>query len=386
MHMQEYALPRVVTLGRDAPLVMAAVSVREIQSYGVTVQLKKGGYCFHAVRFCPSLQHATLVSAPIMASFAPCYVPTPAARARLSPTAQQRVALSPATHKRLKRIAHRRFGSNAAISRLGSIVLTHYLSHMERFYFGRVGASACAPVPESMRDYDAVIFDMDGVLCDSEVASRRAGAEVFRKFYNTEVNPDDFEPFTGTGEVNFLAGVAGVYDVPNFDGETAKQHFFDVYIKGGYSVELEPFPGVSGLIERIKQMGLKVAVASAADAVKVDANLTAIGLPRSTFSFVTSSDDIVNKKPAPDVFLAAAAGLGVKPERCVVVEDAVAGVQGALAAGMRCVAVATSLSREALEEGGADVVRDEPAFIEISDLFGKDVFGGIDAKEASGSV
>lgn len=289
-------------------------------------------------------------------------------------TANQRIAISPTTHHRLKVLAEKRFRGVGSISKLGSIVLDNYLAHMERAYFGRARVHACAPVPPSKRDFDAVIFDMDGVLCDSEMASRRAGALVMEQHYGVRVKTEDFAAFTGTGEANFLAGVARMYGIDGFDADEAKERFFDIYTRGGYLVDLRAFPGVKGLVNRIKQMGLKVAVASAADAVKVDANLQAIELADGIFDFVTSSDDIVNKKPAPDVFLAAAKGIGIEPSRCVVVEDAVAGVKAALAAGMRCVAVSTSLEAAALDAAGAHVVRAEPGMIEIVDLFGKDVF------------
>lgn len=302
-----------------------------------------------------------------------CYVPPPTGT-RISTGTCSRVALSPSTHKRLKNFASKRMRGPGSVSKLGSIVLDNYLGHMERVYFGRAGAMTCTAIPADKRDIDAVIFDMDGVLCDSEHISRVVGAAVFDQKYGVKVRPEDFAPFTGTGEASFLAGVAGVYNVPGFDAEEAKRAFFQIYVSGGYTLQLTPFTGVVGLISRIAQLGLKVGVASAADAVKVDANLSAIGLPRDSFDFVTSSDDIVHKKPAPDVFLAAARGLGVQPERCVVVEDAVAGVQAALAAGMRCIGVATSLEASALEAAGAHVVRDQPAFIELADLFGSDVF------------
>lgn len=237
--------------------------------------------------------------------------------------------------------------------------------------------SACTPIPTTARDYDGVIFDMDGVLCDSEDISRTVGAAVFKQFYDICVEPDDFAPFTGTGEAAFLGSMAKLQGVSAFDADEAKKQFFELYTTGGYITALEAFPGVIGLVDRIKQLGLKVAVASAADSIKVNANLNAIGLPYDKFDFVTSSDNIVNKKPAPDVFLAAAKGIGITPERCVVVEDAATGVQAALAAGMRCVAVSTSLPKEILHEAGAHVVREQPAFIEIADLFGSDVFADL---------
>lgn len=223
---------------------------------------------------------------------------------------------------------------------------------------------------------------MDGVLCNSEMASRQAAMATLDKFYGIHVTMDDFAPFTGTGEANFLAGVAKLYGLDDFDAEEAKALFFDVYTNDGYTNELQPFPGVIGLVQRVKQMGLKVAVASAADAVKVEANLLAIGLSNESFDCVTSSQDIERKKPAPDVFLKAAEGCGVPSERCVVIEDATAGVVAAKRAGMRCIAVETSLDGGKLREAGADVVRKEPALIEIEDIFGRDVFAG---KELSAS-
>lgn len=282
-----------------------------------------------------------------------------------------RVSINARTHARLRALAIRRFGRKGSASRLGSLVLDEYLSVIERAYFGAPRVTACQKLDDTQRTYDAVIFDMDGVLCDSEHVSRYAAVETLRKHYAVDAMPDDFAPFTGTGEAAFLKGVADKYAVPDFDAEEAKRRFFDIYINGGFVLELRPFPGVLQLVMRIKDLGLKVAVASAADQVKVNANLNAIGLPAHTFDFVTSSDDIVNKKPAPDVFLAAAKGLGLLPQRCVVVEDAAVGVQSALAAGMRCVAVTTSLSEEQLSEHNPHVIRKEPAMIQLTDLFGE---------------
>lgn len=303
-------------------------------------------------------------------TFSTCgYLPPPTALTRLS---EQRIAISPRSHRQLTVLARKRFGGHGRISKLGSLVLGEYLSHMERVYFGAAGLKAVETVPAGQRNYDAVLFDMDGVLCDSEMASRQAGVAVFKKFYGVDVRSDDFAAFTGTGEANFLAGVAGLYGIEGFDGEKAKEEFFDVYIEGGYTAELRPFAGVQGLVQRVKDLGMKVAVASAADRVKVEANLAAIGLAKETFDFVTSSEGIANKKPAPDVFLAAAEGCGVAPARCVVVEDAAAGVIAAKRAGMRCIAVETSLDRVELEEAGADVIRGEPALIAIDDILGRE--------------
>ncbi len=114
--------------------------------------------------------------------------------------------------------------------------------------------------------------------------------------------------------------------------------------------------------------GLRVAVASSADKIKVSANLEKAGLPLPGWGAVITGEDVANKKPAPDIFLAAAARLGVSPEACVVVEDAVNGVQAAKAAGMRCVAVAQTFPAEQLQT--ADLVRQTISGVSLSDLLG----------------
>jgi beta-phosphoglucomutase len=81
---------------------------------------------------------------------------------------------------------------------------------------------------------------------------------------------------------------------------------------------------------------------------------------------IVTGEDALHKKPAPDGFLSAAENLGVMPSECVVVEDAVNGVQAAKAAGMRCVAVATTFPADRLQE--ADVVRAGIADVQLSDL------------------
>jgi hypothetical protein len=102
--------------------------------------------------------------------------------------------------------------------------------------------------------------------------------------------------------------------------------------------------------------------------VKIEANLRQIGLPPETWDAVVTGEDVGPKKPAPDIFLSAAAKLGLAPAQCVVVEDAVNGVQAARAAGMRCVAVAQTFPTAQLE--GADVVRPNIAAVSLADLTG----------------
>ena len=96
------------------------------------------------------------------------------------------------------------------------------------------------------------------------------------------------------------------------------------------------------------ERGLKLAVASSADPVKVNINLDEIGLERSLFGAIVTGLDIEHKKPAPDIYLKAARLLDVRPSRCLVVEDAISGVEAGKAAGARVLALTTSFTGKEL--------------------------------------
>ncbi|HOA72099.1 MAG TPA: HAD-IA family hydrolase [Phycisphaerae bacterium] len=194
-----------------------------------------------------------------------------------------------------------------------------------------------------------VIFDMDGVLVDSEPFIARAGCMMFAEFGLT-VKPEDFIPFVGAGEDRFLGGVAEAYGFP-IDIVSAKRRTYEIYldiIKG----QLTPLPGVHAFLDACRQAGKKTALATSADLVKAEGNLREINLPLSSFDAVVTGLDVVHKKPHPEIFLTAAERLGLDPRDCLVIEDAVNGVAAARAAGARCLALTTSFTREQL--AGAD--------------------------------
>ncbi len=209
----------------------------------------------------------------------------------------------------------------------------------------------------------AVIFDMDGVLTDSEPLINAAAVEMFRE-NGLVVQPSDFLPFVGAGEDRYLGGVAEHYRTP-LNIPEAKRRTYEIYLSL-VPGQLEAFPGAVDLVWRCKQAGLRVAVASSADRVKVEANLEKIGLPSPQWDAVITGEAVEFKKPAPDIFLAAAAHLGVAPEECAVIEDAVNGIAAAKAAGMRCVAVAQTFPATQLIT--ADLVRPSIAAVELKDL------------------
>ena len=211
----------------------------------------------------------------------------------------------------------------------------------------------------------AVIFDMDGVLVDSEALIAQAACAMFRELGVT-VHPDDFVPFIGAGEYRYVGGVAEKYGVA-YDPERAKDRTYGLYNELAPRY-LKAFPGARELIAACRWAGWPCAVASSAHKIKVDTNLRALALPLGTLQAVLMAEDVPRPKPAPDLFLKAAERLGVAPSDCTVVEDAVNGVAAAKAAGMRCVAVATSFPAEKLAQ--ADLVRPRISDVSLADLRG----------------
>jgi len=199
---------------------------------------------------------------------------------------------------------------------------------------------------------DGVIFDMDGVLCDSEALTAEAGCRMFAETYGLRVEPRDFEPFVGTGEDRYIGGVAEQRGI-TLTMPRDKVRMYTIY--GGMARgKLQPLRGVREFIAACRQRGQKLAVASSADWMKVEINLREIGLPAAMFDAVLTGSDVTHKKPHPEVFLKAAERLGLPPTRCVVVEDAPSGVKAAKAAGSYCLGLTTSFGEGTLRAAGAD--------------------------------
>ena len=207
----------------------------------------------------------------------------------------------------------------------------------------------------------AVIFDVDGVLCDSEPFIGEAAIRMFEVQHGIRVKIEDFLPFVGAGENRYLGGVAEKYGIP-FDIEADKRFTYDTYleiIRG----RLKPLPGASDFIRHCRSLGLKLAVATSADRRKLDGNLREIGLPETLFDAAVNGMDVERRKPHPDLFLLAAKKLGIPPALCLVVEDAPNGIQAAKAAGSRCLGLTTTFPAAQLEEAGADWIAPDLAHV-----------------------
>jgi HAD superfamily hydrolase (TIGR01509 family) len=196
-----------------------------------------------------------------------------------------------------------------------------------------------------------VIFDMDGVLCDSEPYIYEAARRMFVERYDVDPTREDFAPFVGAGEDRFIGGVGEAYDV-EMDIPRDKARTYEIYleiIKG----RLEPLAGAVEFVRRCRERGLKLAVATSADRVKMEGNLTQIGVPPDHFDAVVTGSDIERKKPDPQAFETAAAKLELPPSQCLVIEDAPNGVEAARAAGSWCLGLTTSFDDPTLRGYGA---------------------------------
>lgn len=210
-----------------------------------------------------------------------------------------------------------------------------------------------APIPLSrIKKFKAVIFDLDGVVVDSE----RAHLVTFNRTFaplGAKISESRWRRhYTGIGSVAIVEdlfrrnGITA--DVRGWVGKRAA-----VYQK---HVQKHGLPTIAGFREfhsLLRKNGIKVAVGSGGHKPHVAASLKSIG--RSEIPFI-GLEDVKNSKPAPDTFLRAASLIGVQPEECIVVEDSLSGLRAAAAAGMPAIALTTTLPRRELAGKAALIV------------------------------
>ena len=186
----------------------------------------------------------------------------------------------------------------------------------------------------------AVIFDMDGVIIDSEQAHKEA-AYVLIDRLGFSVSEPLFETFTGRRSVDcwqmIMDAQEEVFDLdPVKLAEEEEEIFFSLYYGEKQAVLVA---GVQELMMKFRAMGIPMIVASSSSVIAIEKMLSFFRL-ESVFSGFVSGNNVSHGKPAPDIFLAAAEKLGARPETCLVIEDSDAGVEAARRAGMKVVGFA----------------------------------------------
>jgi len=206
----------------------------------------------------------------------------------------------------------------------------------------------------------AVLWDMDGTLIDSEefhwISWRNALADE-----GITITHQQFLASFGQRNDSILPQWLGTAATPELIEKIAKakeELYRHLIIRDGIS----PLPGVGDWVDRLHKQGWLQAVASAAPRANIDAVLEALSATH-IFQAIAAAEDVHRGKPDPEVYLVAASRVGVPPERCVVVEDAAAGIEGARHAGMRSIGVSRDGHRLA-----ADVV------VQSLDLLDSDAF------------
>ena len=192
----------------------------------------------------------------------------------------------------------------------------------------------------------AVLFDMDGVLANSEIYTAKAAALTFNRM-GVPAKEEDFTRFRGMGADDYLRGVLAMYG-RDYD-PAIKTDLYKTYEEIVSKVDIS-INGAAETVTALKELGFRTAVCSSADREKLEINIRAIGLDTSAFDVILSGSDVERQKPAPDVYLLGAEKVGCLPSECMVIEDALSGIASAHAAGMECIAITSSFPESTLKE------------------------------------
>lgn len=213
----------------------------------------------------------------------------------------------------------------------------------------------------------AVIFDMDGVLIDSNPYHKEAWLQ-FTEKYKVELKEEEVaEKIFGKTNTNALRDVFGKEFTPEENEKMGEEK--EAIYRELHSKDLAPMEGVKHFLEMLKQHQIPTAVATNAPTSNLDFIMDKTGL-RPYFEVAIDSGSVKKGKPDPEIYLKTAEQLGVAPERCIVMEDSVPGAEAGIRAGMKVIAITTSHSKEEFSQ--TDLVIDtfeELSFEKLVSLF-----------------
>jgi HAD superfamily hydrolase (TIGR01509 family) len=211
----------------------------------------------------------------------------------------------------------------------------------------------------AMKNLYGLIFDVDGVIADTEAVNARASIKIFADLLGVEgVVRKDFEAGLGRGAEEYVKAGARAHGLKLTEEQIKKvtqarqEYFLEILSRE----PLPPFPGVLELMDKAMQReDFRLAIATSGTLEKSRAVLEAAKVPYQKMVYI-NGDHVKNKKPDPELFLLAAERMDIAPSNCVVIEDAPNGVQAAKAAGAKCIAVTNSTTAANLSK--ADLVCD----------------------------
>ncbi len=212
-----------------------------------------------------------------------------------------------------------------------------------------------------------LIFDVDGVIADTEPVNAKVTIRVFEDMFGLRgVKPEDFAAGIGRGAEKYIKAAADVHGLQLTDEqiEAAAQLREQYLIKAMQEEPLPAFPGVPELINgALQRQDFRLAIATSATFELSRAILESAKVPYQKMVYVTGSE-IKRKKPDPELFFVAASRMGILPANCVVFEDAPSGVQAAKAAGAKCIAMTNSTTAANLSQ--ADLICDSLKQIDLA--------------------
>lgn len=188
-----------------------------------------------------------------------------------------------------------------------------------------------------LNDVDAVVFDMDGLMLDTEHLYKSAWQKAASSLGYVL---DDGFYFSLVGRTNEAGeGELAKRFAPDFPLAEFRQRWEDLWrteVKGG---GIPPKPGLTELLHYLNERHMQVAVATSSNRQYADFSMRAAGLDIASFAQVVTGEEVTKGKPAPDIYIEAACRLGIAPARCLALEDSDAGILSASAAGMIAVMV-----------------------------------------------
>jgi len=209
--------------------------------------------------------------------------------------------------------------------------------------------------------FEAVIFDMDGVLIDSEPLHFAVLSELLKRAGHILTRTEN-ENFIGTTSEAMFSTLIARHGLSGTVAEYIAR--YDEMLVDVLREPHAPAAGVIPLMARLRQLGSRLAVASSSRRAWVEATLRSLALA-DAFDVIVSGDDVERGKPDPAIYLLTAQRLGVTPAQCVAIEDSPNGVQSARAAGMTVLGVRTEYTAHLHLDGVARTV-DSLAELDLS--------------------
>lgn len=191
---------------------------------------------------------------------------------------------------------------------------------------------------ENMNQFRAVLFDMDGVLINTEPLHFRMWREVFHN-RGVEIDYDGYKDCIGATEEFLRELIWKNYGADFRKDETLKEEAMVIKKRLIAEEGFPKMPGVEEMLKNLYEAGFLLAIASSSSVSFIELAMDYIGV-KQYFHVINSGENVAHSKPAPDIYLNTAERLGVKPEECVVLEDSENGSIAAVSAGMVCVGLA----------------------------------------------